>query len=138
MMVTQLGRVIAFSIVGLPLAACVGPGTTTGAAGGAVAGAVVGGPVGAVVGGVAGGAVGATVTGEELVRTREVVVAENRPVARARIRGDLAAGSVLPETVAVYPVPRSARLRERYDYANVNGRYYLVRPGTRVVVSVLE
>jgi hypothetical protein len=45
---------------------------------------------------------------------------------------------VLPETVEVYPVPRAAGLRQRYDYANVNGRYYLVRPGTRVVVSVLE
>jgi hypothetical protein len=135
MIATQLGRIAALSLLGVPLVAC-GPGTTTGAAGGAVAGAVVGGPVGAVVGGVAGGAVGATVTGEELVRTRQVVVAENRPV--ARYRGELEPGTVLPSTVAVYPVPRAARLRERYDYANVNGRYYLVRPGTRIVVSTLD
>jgi hypothetical protein len=133
---SQLGRIVALGLLGLPLLACVGPGTVTGVAGGAVAGAVVGGPVGAVVGGVAGGALGATLTGEELLRTREAVGTENRPV--ARVRGDVVVGSILPPTVAVYPVPRSAHLRERFDYANVNGRYYLVRPGTREVVRALE
>jgi len=130
------GRLAALALLGLPLAACVGPGTTTGAAGGAVAGAVVGGPVGAVVGGVAGGAVGATLTGEELVRTRQVVVAERRPV--ARVRGDLVIGSTVPPSVAVYPVPRQAGLRQAYDYANINGQFYLVEPRTRRVVSVLQ
>ena len=125
---SQLGGALALLLMGASLAACVGPGTATGVAGGAVVGGVVGGPVGAVVGGVAGGAVGATVTGEEIFRARQVAEAEGRPV--ARIRGDVTIGTILPPNVPVYPVPRAAKLRQPYDYANINGRYYLVQPGT--------
>jgi len=133
----HLGRIVALCSSALAVAACSpGPGTATGAAGGVVAGAVVGGPVGAVVGGVAGGAVGATLTGEEIIRTRQVVVTEHRPV--ARVGGTIVVGSVLPSSVVVYPVPASARLHQRYDYAYVNNHYVLVRPGTRQVVTVMD
>src|SRR5215218_8165738 len=103
MMVTQLGRLIAFSIVGVPLAACVGPGATTGAAGGAVAGAVVGGPVGAAVGGVAGAAVGGALTADESTRVRTYVVTQRRP--SARLSDEVIVGQPLPPRVRIYPVP---------------------------------
>src|SRR5271165_5219540 len=75
-------------------------GGTGGALGGAAVGAVVGGPVGAVVGAGVGAIVGTSLPAQPSVTYSQPVVV----------------GEVLPQTVAVYPVPQ----QRQYEYAIIN------------------
>jgi Protein of unknown function (DUF1236)/Glycine zipper len=88
-------------------------GGVSGALGGAAVGTVVGGPVGAVVGAGIGAIVGSSLPAQpSVVYSGPVVV-----------------GDALPDTVAVYPVPRY----QDYDYAVVNHHRVIVDRGRRVV-----
>jgi len=97
-----------------------------GAGVGAAAGAVVGGPVGAIIGGFAGAVIGA----ETAVPGPAVNYVVANPVEPVAIQGELAAGAVLPETVAVQPIPDYPD----YGYVYADGRPVIVDLNAREVV----
>jgi hypothetical protein len=89
-----------------------------GALGGAAVGTVVGGPVGAVVGAGVGAIVGSSLPAQPSVTYEQPVIV----------------GEALPDTIAVYPVPRY----RDYDYAIINNHRVIIDPRTRRVVRVIE
>ena len=105
-------------------------GAGVGVVGGAATGAVVGGPVGAVIGGVVGGVAGAAVDPPKRVRTY-ITTTQVQPV---DYNGSIAVGSVLPETVTEYDIPKY----ERYRWTYINGQRLLVDRRTHKIVAVIN
>lgn len=106
-----------------------GAAAMAGAAAGGAAGAAVGGPVGAVVGALLGSAsIGAAAKPEPST----VTWVEKHPVAPVYLTGEVKTGVVVPDTVALTPVPES-----KYAYVNVNDRTVLVNPDNRAIVYVM-
>ena len=114
-----------------------GQGTVRGAEEGAAAGGAAGGPIGAIVGGTVGaatGTVGAILGVDERPRFREYVVREHIP--SYTYTGPVVVGTVLPETVTVYDVPREYGVT-KYRYAYVNNQAVLVDPGSHRIVEII-
>ena len=105
-------------------------GTGVGAVGGAAAGAVVGGPVGAVVGGVVGAAAGHTADPPAEVRT----YVRTQHVEAVPYDGTIVVGTVLPETVKEYDIPRY----EHYRWTYINGQRLLIDRDTHKIVAVVN
>lgn len=101
-------------------------GAAVGIATGAAAGAIVGGPVGAVIGGFAGAVIGTNAAVSQ--ETVDYVVAN--PVEPVVIEGEISEGFVVPETVALTPIPSDPELA----YVYVDGRPVIVRQASREVV----
>ena len=106
-------------------------GALGGAATGAVAGAAVGGPVGAAIGGVAGAVMG-DVSEDALTPETRTYIMENRTESVV-LDGDLAVGTVVPETATIQTVPNST-----VQYVYVNDRPVVVEPETRKVIYIYE
>lgn len=107
-----------------------GAAALAGVGSGAAAGAAIGGPAGAVVGALLGG----VAFGEAAKPTTETVTfVERNPVPPVYLSGDLAPGAVLPDTVALVPVPDSP-----YAYVNVNDHPVLVTPENRQIVYIVN
>ena len=71
---------------------------------------------------------------------KQYIVKEHiRPV---RIKEDVAVGTVLPEDVALQPVPEAwvstAPEVRNYDYFDWNGKVVFVEPQSRKVVSIVD
>lgn len=108
-------------------------GAVAGAATGAIGGAIVGGPIGAAIGGIAGAATGA-VAGDLATPSpsvREYVVRHR--VEPVRMERSVTVGTVIPEAVAVTPIPDY-----QYGYVYVNDAPVLVDPSTRQVVYIVQ
>ncbi|MBC7144187.1 MAG: DUF1236 domain-containing protein [Thioclava marina] len=106
-----------------------GAAAVAGAAAGGAAGAALGGPVGAVIGALVGSAsVGAAAKPEPAT----ITWVEKHPVAPVYLTGDLEPGVVVPDVVALTPVPDST-----YSYVNINDKTVFVNPDTRAVVYVV-
>ena len=101
------------------------------AATGAIAGAAVGGPVGAAIGGVAGAVMG-DVSEDALTPETRTYIMENRTESVV-LDGDLAVGTVVPETATIQTVPNST-----VQYVYVNDRPVVVEPETRKVIHIYE
>lgn len=101
-------------------------GVAVGGTAGAVTGAIVGGPVGAVIGGFAGAMLGTAASVPQ--PAVDYVVAH--PVEPVVIEGGVSAGMIVPETVALTPIPD----QPEYAYVYVDGRPVLVRMESREVV----
>ena len=108
-----------------------GGGALGGAATGAVAGAAVGGPIGAAIGGVAGAVMG-DVSEDALTPETRTYIMENRTESVV-LDGDLAVGTVVPETATIQTVPNS-----NVQYVYVNDRPVVVEPETRKVIYIYE
>ncbi len=89
-----------------------------GALGGAAVGTVVGGPVGAVVGAGIGAIVGSSLPAQPSVV----------------YDGPVVVGEPLPQTVAIYPVPKYPD----YEYAIVNHHRVIVDRNSHRIVRVIE
>lgn len=76
------------------------------------------------------GAQTATVTVPGEVRT--YVLEQNAP--SVTFEGDLAVGTVLPETVEIHTIPDQTE----YSYVIVNDKRVIVNPTTRTVVEIVE
>ncbi|THD81956.1 MAG: DUF1236 domain-containing protein [Phenylobacterium sp.] len=105
-------------------------GTGVGIVGGAVAGAAVGGPVGAVVGGAIGAVAGHTVDPPVEVKT----YIRTQHVDPVTYDGPIVVGSVLPETVTEYDIPKY----ERYRWTYIHGQRLLVDRRDHKIVAVLN
>ena len=105
-------------------------GAGVGIVGGAATGALVGGPVGAVVGAVIGGVAGSTVDPPAEVKTY-VRTTHVDPVIYT---GPVVVGDELPDTVAVYEVPKY----ERYRWTYVNHQRILIDHKTHKIVSIMN
>jgi hypothetical protein len=105
-------------------------GAGAGIIGGAATGALVGGPIGAVVGGVIGAAAGATLDPPADVKTY-VRTSRVDPVTYS---GPLVVGTVVPDTITVYDVPKY----ERYRWTYVNHQRILIDHQTHKIVSVMN
>ncbi|MBI1219427.1 MAG: DUF1236 domain-containing protein [Rhodobacteraceae bacterium] len=101
-----------------------------GALAGAAVGAAVGGPVGAAVGAVVGAAGGAATTAPD--RKVTTYVTQN-PVAPVTVPGNVAVGTVVPNSVTLTPVPDS-----RYSYMYLDGQPVVVENQSRTVVRILQ
>ena len=117
----------------LPAAAAFAQGAATGAAAGAIGGAVVGGPVGAVVG-AAGGAIIGGISDKNRPKFHDYVVREH--VKSYTYTGPVVVGTVLPETVTVYSVPKEYGVT-KYRYSVVNDQTVLIDPTTHRVVEII-
>jgi hypothetical protein len=106
-----------------------GEGAAVGGLTGAAAGAVVGGPVGAAVGFVGGALLGDAANVPEPV----VGYVETNRTRSVTYDGDVAVGTVLPETVELTPVPDSD-----YRYVDLNGAPVIVEPQSRTIVRVVQ
>ena len=105
-------------------------GAGVGVVSGAATGALVGGPVGAVIGGVVGGVAGLAIDPPARVKTY-VRTQHVQPVA---YDGPIALGQALPETVAVYDIPKY----DRYRWTYVNHQRILIDRRTRKIVTILN
>lgn len=105
-------------------------GAGVGIVSGAATGALVGGPIGAVVGGVVGGVAGVAVDPPKEVKT----YVRTQHADSVTYEGSTDVGQVLPETVAVYDVPKF----ERYRWSYINGHRVLIDRKTRKVISVIN
>jgi Protein of unknown function (DUF1236) len=114
-------------------AAAFAQGAATGATAGAIGGAVVGGPVGAVVGAATGAIVGG-ISDASRPKFHEYVVREHIP--SYTYTGPVVVGTMLPETVTVYDVPREYGVT-KYRYAYVNNQAVLVDPGSHRIVEII-
>ncbi|MBT9382399.1 DUF1236 domain-containing protein [Pseudooceanicola sp. CBS1P-1] len=105
---------------------------TAGMVAGAATGAAVGGPVGAVVG----AAIGAW-TGNELTPEQKEVVtyAEAHPVHTVTIPGEVRTGVVVPDTVALTPVPDQPQYAYVYDQQQ---QPVIVDSQDRTIVHVVD
>ena len=108
-------------------------GAATGATAGAIGGAVVGGPVGAVVGAATGAIVGG-ISDVNRPKFHDYVVREH--VKSYTYTGPVVVGTVLPETVTVYSVPKEYGVT-KYRYSVVNDQTVLIDPTTHRVVEII-
>ncbi|WP_102224667.1 DUF1236 domain-containing protein [Acidimangrovimonas sediminis] len=97
---------------------------------GAATGAAVGGPVGAAAGAVVGAASGLIATGPDKEVTTYVTA---HPVAPVQYRGDIRTGVVVPDSVALTPVPHS-----KLSYFYADGQPVVVNPHNRTIVKVVN
>jgi len=102
-------------------------GATAGGAGGAALGFVLGGPIGAVIGGFTGATLGA----EAGVTATTVEYAGTHQVDPVYVDGDIAVGTVLPETVKVYPVEGD----DKYGYVYLNDRVWIADVQSHTLVQ---
>lgn len=121
--------VLAATLPGVALA----QGAATGATAGAIGGAVVGGPVGAVVGAATGAIVGG-MSDASRPKFHEYVVHEH--VRSYTYAGPVVVGTVLPDTVTFYDVPREYKV-SKYRYTVVNDQTVLVDPTTHRIVEII-
>jgi uncharacterized protein YcfJ len=105
-------------------------GAGVGIVGGAATGAVVGGPVGAVVGAVVGGVAGMAVDPPKEVKTY-ITTQQVTPVV---YDGPITVGSVLPDTVTEYDVPKY----ERYRWTYVDGQRLLIDRKSHKIVAIIN
>lgn len=104
--------------------------TQEGAREGAATGNAVGGPVGGAVGGTVGAAVGTAIDIPEAVISAVTGVTDPSIMVQERV----AVGELLPEYVALRPVPRNAK----FHYAVVNNQRVIVDPQTRRIIRIVE
>ena len=108
-----------------------GGGAVGGATSGAIAGGVAAGPVGAAVGAAAGAVVG-DITEDAMVPATKTYVMENKTES-VTIDGDVAVGTMLPETATIQSVPDT-----NYSYAYVQDQPVLIEPESREIVYIYK
>lgn len=76
-----------------------------------------------------------TITNEQAGKVRTYIQRENVP--SVTVREQVTVGGTLPGSVELRSFPTDVGVSE-YRYTVINGRTYLVEPGTRRVVRVIE
>lgn len=76
-----------------------------------------------------------TITNEQAGKVRTYIQRENVP--SVTVREQVTVGGTLPGAVELRSFPADVGVSE-YRYTVINGRTYLVEPGTRRVVRVIE
>jgi uncharacterized protein YraI len=102
-------------------------GATVGGTTGAVIGSLIAGPVGAVVG----GAIGASAGASAAIDDSAITFVRQNPVDNVLLEGEVVVGAVVPDVVALHPIPNS-----NFQYVWINGQPVLIED--RQIVYVIR